>query len=71
MKAQPRVEELTLRVRRAPRIPPHMDAAAKQRTIAPASAVISKCPPKARESRPQAAVISMMSKDVAEAFFMG
>lgn len=71
MNAQASAVELTLRVSRAPTMPPHIEAAAKQVTMAPASALISKVPPSAREAKPNNAVMSMISRDVADAFFIG
>ena len=71
MNAHASAVELTRRVSFAPRIPPHIEAAAKHATIAPASALISKVPPSAREAKPKSAVMSMINRDVADAFFIG
>ena len=71
MNAQASAVELTLRVSRAPTTPPHIEAAAKHATMTPASALISKVPPSAREAKPNTAVMSMINRDVADAFFIG
>ena len=71
MNAHASAGELTRRVSLAPRIPPHIEAAAKQVTITPASALISKVPPSAREAKPKSAVMSMINRDVADACYSG
>ena len=48
-----------------------MDAAVNSATMAPASAVIVRVPAIVREASPKAAVITMTSRDVADARFIG
>ena len=55
----------------APTTPPAMDAAVNSATMTPASAVIVKEPASERETTPKAAVMTMTSREVAEARFIG
>ncbi len=52
-------------------MPPPMDAAVNSATMTPASAVIVRVPAIVREASPKAAVMTMTSRDVAEARFIG
>jgi hypothetical protein len=52
-------------------MPPPIDAAVKSATMTPASAVIVSVPARVREASPKAAVMTMTSRDVAEALFIG
>ena len=68
---RPRMRFETRVVSRAPASPPSIDEPAKHATIAPTSGVSVSEPDKARETRPKAAVITITSRDVADARFIG
>ena len=70
-KTRPSTRFETLLVSLAPTMPPPIDAAVKSATMTPASAVIVSVPARVREASPKAAVMTMTSRDVAEARFIG
>ena len=55
----------------APTMPPPMDAAVNSAIMTPASAVIVRVPAIVRDASPKAAVMTMTSRDVADARFIG